>query len=174
LFPLFIESDAVAAIRTRLIGNVRGSVIAKALFSLENPNKFRPSPLPVMQIVATAPRPKAAVLLTTGTARAFNIWLTRRQQRAHIPADQRIVVRVLNVPTSAIQTGGPSRGLPLIAALAVLAAFVGIAIVADRTWPRRQARQVDRVAPAPSGEGSVAEYRDLTVATAPHTADPPS
>jgi hypothetical protein len=168
LFPLFIESDAVAAIRARLIGYVPGSVVAKALFSLENANKFRPSTLPVMQIVARSPQPEGAVRLADGTARAFRIWLTTKQQRAHVPMDQRIIVSALNVSSSAVKTGGPSYGLPLIAALAVLAAFVGMAIVADRTWPRRRSEEQDpkRIEALPDVDGTVAEHVDLTAASA--------
>jgi hypothetical protein len=174
LFPLFVESDAVVAIRTRLIGNVPGRVTARALFSLENPNKFRPSPIPVMQILATAPRPKAAVLLADGTAKAFKIWLTTSQQRAHVPSNQRIVLRELNAARGAAMTGGSSYGLPLIAAFAVLAMFVGAAIAADRAWPRRLSRlqEVDHVGAASQLDGPVAEPGSLSVAYADHAADP--
>jgi hypothetical protein len=36
-----------------------------------------------------------------------------------------------------VKTGGPSHGLPIIVGIVILAAFIGIAILADRTWPRR-------------------------------------
>jgi hypothetical protein len=136
LFPLFIGSDAVSRLREQLAGRIPGAVTAKALYSLEQPNKYRPSSLPIIQILATSGKPAKAVKLANSTARAFNLWLVRKQNAAHVPFDQRIIVRPLTVATTAAETGGPSYSLPLIAAFAVFAAFCGLAVAADRRRPR--------------------------------------
>ena len=128
LFPLLVTSDKVAAVRTRLIGTVRGTVTAKALFSTQGANRYRPSTVPAMEIVAVARRPKPAVRLAEGTARAFEIWLASEQTRAHVPPNQRIVLRPLQAATGATRTGGAGLGLPILVAFAVLAAFIGGAI----------------------------------------------
>jgi len=132
LFPLFIESDAVYAIRRKLVGDIPGVVNAKALYSLAGATRFRPSTIPVMQISASAPRPKFAIALAEGTARAFDIWLARQQERASIPPAQRIIVRELHAPTGAVATGGSSKGLPGLVSLGVLGLFVALAVLLDQ------------------------------------------
>jgi hypothetical protein len=166
LFPLFVESDAVVRIRTKLIGNIPGAVSARGLYSLQGAARFRPSVIPVMEISAVAPKPKYAIALVDGTARAFDIWLGRQQQRANIPDSQRIIVRELHVPQNAIATGGSSYGLPAIASFAVLALFIGLAVLLDqRLVPATRVRPVHVVegaaAPMPTEpveRGGVAAY----------------
>jgi hypothetical protein len=161
LFPLLIQSDAVYAIRKKLVGDIPGAVSAKALYSLQGATRFRPSVVPVMQITSAAPKPKFALALAQGTARAFNIWLARQQQRAKIPAAQRIIVRELHVPQGATATGGPSYGLPALASLAILALFVGLSILLGQRLP------AVRIAAAPRRvqvvTGSVADRGGLAV-----------
>jgi hypothetical protein len=164
LFPLFVESDAVVAIRRKLIGDIPGVVQAKALYSTTGANRFRPSPIPVLQIFAVAPRAKFAIALTDGTARAFEIWLERRQASAGVPREQRIVVRQLHAPGQATATGGTSYGLPAVASLAVLALFIGLAIVLDQRVP---ARGVSReLRPLPTGAEDAAQRHELGGRTA--------
>ena len=141
LFPLLMDSDEVVALRRKLIGSVPGTVHATALFSTQGANRFRPSVLPVMQIIAVGPTPRSAVRLGRGTARAFELWLAREQNQAKVPRRERIVVRELRQPTTVQQTGGPAYGLPILAGLAVLGAFVGLAVALDRAFPRVRAGQ---------------------------------
>lgn len=146
LYPLLIESDEVAAIRERTLGPLPGRVRAKALYSLQGENRFRPSVLPVIQIAAAAPSPAAAIRLTQGTAKAFTVWLARKQKQAKVPPRQRVVVRQLRVPRAAIATGGPSYGLPLLAAVAVFGMFAALAIILHRSFPRRTGVALERIA----------------------------
>lgn len=156
LFPLLMESDDVLALRQKLIGNVPGTVRATALFATQGANRFRPSVLPLMQIIAVAPTPKGAFSLGQGTARAFTIWLAQEQNRATVPTGERIIVRQLRQPSIAEQTGGPGYGMPILAGLAVLGAFVGLAVALDRALPRvRPPRQpsLSSVETVPSTNG---------------------
>jgi hypothetical protein len=141
LFPLLMESDEVVSLRRKLIGNVPGTVHATALFANLGANRFRPSVLPVMQIIAVAPDPKGALKLGQGTARAFKIWLAREQNRTNVPRGELIVVRQLHQPSIAEPTGGPGYGLPILAGLAAFGAFVGLAVALDRAFPRVRAGQ---------------------------------
>jgi hypothetical protein len=145
LFPLLIESDEVSAIRARRMGVVPGQVRARALYSTQGENRFRPSVLPVIQIAAVAPSPAAAIRLTQGTANAFKVWLASQQQQAGVPRLQRVVIRQLRVPRSAFATGGSSYGLPLLAAAAVMFGFAGMAVLLDRSFPRGPAA-LERIA----------------------------
>jgi hypothetical protein len=157
LFPLFVESDAVYNLRRKLVGDIPGTVSARALYSSQATNRFRPSPIPVMQISATAPRPKFAIALAIGTARAFEKWLEQRQNAAKIPANQRIIVRPLHAPRGAVATGGTAYALPGLAAAVILALFAALAVLLDQ---RRGTRGVSReLRPLPTS-GGVAERHE--------------
>ena len=145
LFPLLIESDEVSAIRERMLGPVPGLVRAKALYSIQGENRFRPSVLPVIQIAAAAPSPAAAIRLTQGTAKAFTVWLAREQRRAKVPPRQRVVLRQLRVPRGAVASAGPAYGLPVLAAVAVMFGFAGLALLLDRSFPRGAEAALGRI-----------------------------
>jgi hypothetical protein len=165
LFPLFVESDEVVAIRRKLIGDIPGTVQAKALYSTQGVNRFRPSVIPVMQISASAPRPKFAIALAGGTARAFDLWLKRRQDSAKIPAAQRIVVHQLHAPRQAVATGGPAYGLPGLASLGVLGLFIALAVLLDQRIAVGRVAAGGRVSgelrPLPTGDGDATERGEL-------------
>jgi hypothetical protein len=162
LFPLFIESDAVARLRAERFGIIPGFVRAKALYAVQGQNRYRPSMLPVMQISAVSLTPNNAIRLAEATARAFGIWLTREQKSAKVPLAQRIVMRQLRVPQTATKLGGTHYGLPALLALGLLAAFLGLAVVADHVFPRRELE----IAALPGVAGAEGEVQpSLTVAS---------
>lgn len=175
LFPLFVQSDEVAVLRQRLVGDLPGGVSAKALYSIVGANRFRPSSLPIMEITAVSPRPKAATRLAQGTARAFALWLASQQKQAKIPPNQRIVVRELQVSRLAFKSGGSSYGLPILVGLALLGASAGLAIGADRTWPRsrRKGAALEPVVEEDRSDGQAPQDESLTVAPARSSASPP-
>jgi hypothetical protein len=162
LFPLFIESDAVAQVRTERFGAIPGSVRAKALYATRGENRYRPSTLPVMQIAAVSRTPRNAIRLAEATARAFDIWLAREQARTHVPAKQRIVVSQLRVPREASKSGGTSSGLPALLALVVFGTFLGLTVVADRAFPRSGEQVVEASSAVEAEEGA---HPNLTVAS---------
>lgn len=166
LFPLFVESDAVAQIRSQRFGDVEGTVSARALYASQGVNRYRPSVLPVMQIVAVAKKPQHAIRLAKTTAEAFDIWLTREQVRAKVPTGQRIVVRQLHEPRQAAKQGGTSYGLPALLALVVFGAFLGLIAVIDHLSPRREE---ELVALTGAGESDEVTHRSLTVASRSHS-----
>ena len=138
LFPLFIESDAVARLRTQLFGEIPGSISAKALYASQGENRYRPSVLPVVQITAVSNGPRNAIRLAEATARGFDVWLAREQQSKRVPPEQRIIVRQLREPRDASKIGDTHYGLPGLLAFAVFCAFLGLAVVIDHFFPRRE------------------------------------
>ena len=151
LFPLLVKSDAVTAIRRRLVGELPGTVEAKAIYASQGLNRFRPSKIPVIQISAVSRRPKSAIALAEGTANAFELWLRDKQVGAKIPRAQRIVLRELHAARHATAQGGPSYSLLALASLGVLALFVALAILLDQQRPR--AARESRPAPVNEGHG---------------------
>ena len=151
LFPLLVKSDAVTSIRRGLVGELPGTVDAKAIYASQGLNRFRPSKIPVIQISAVSRRPKSAIALAEGTANAFELWLRQKQVGAKIPRDQRIVLRELHAARHATAQGGPSYSLLALASLGVLALFFALAILLDQRLPR--AARESRPEPVNEGHG---------------------
>ena len=146
LYPLLIQSEAVAKLREARYGPARGTLTVAALASSTNTfGVYHPSPLPVITVKASAHRPAVAQKLAVDTVKAFNVWIVSRQKASGIPASQRIAVERLGVRIRS--TGGSSAGLPLFAGFIVLLGFCGLAVVADRLRPRRS-EPVEESAPA--------------------------
>ncbi len=146
LYPLLIQSEAVAKLREARYGPARGTLTVAALASSTNTfGVYHPSPLPVITVKASAHRPAVAKKLAVDTVKAFNVWIVGRQKASGIPASQRIAVERLGVRIRS--TGGSSPGLPLFAGFIVLLGFCGLAVVADRLRPRRS-EPVEESAPA--------------------------
>ena len=138
LYPLLIQSDAVARLRRSLFGPARGTLTVAALASSTNTyGVYHPSPLPVITVKAVAHRPAAAQKLAVDTVKAFNVWIVGQQKASGIPAKQRISVERLGVRMRS--TGGSSVGLPLFGGFIVLLGFCGLAVTAARLRPPRSA-----------------------------------
>lgn len=141
LYPLLIESDAVAQLRTEMFGDLPGSVTAKAIGATVTVNRFEPGEIPVIEIIGTAPRPRQAIDVTQATAEAFMSWIAQEQDRAGIEENERILIEELRVPTSAGSSGDKSLALPALVGVAVAIVFGGLAVLLDRIVPRRRSRR---------------------------------
>jgi len=137
LYPLLIESDDVARLRTKLYGKLQGTVIANAFTAVSTPTRFLPAQLPVIDIFATSSTPSQAVTLADATAKTFTRFIRTEQDRAGLSTKERIQIKQLKAPGQTMASGGPSYGLPLLVALAVAAAFCILAVLLDQLLPRR-------------------------------------
>ena len=152
LYPLLIQSDRIKKLRIALIGQVPGTVKANALNATTNSfGVFRPSSLPVVEVVATSKFPGDAQQLANGTVRAFQTWLLKEQRGAGIPSAQRITVAQLQA-AKVTTTGGPTYGLPLFIGGLVFLGFCGLAVIADNAKPRRVRDEDEAEAEAPRSE----------------------
>jgi hypothetical protein len=136
LYPLLIESDDVARLRENTYGMLPGTVTATAYTAVSTPMRFLPAQLPIVDIYATSSTPREAIALAEATADTFQTWIGRTQTRAGIPPKERILIDPLRAPREVLPSGGPSYGLPILAALAIMAAFAVIAVVLDQLFPR--------------------------------------
>jgi hypothetical protein len=132
--PFFIESDEVAQVREERFGRLPGTLTAQALFARDTPRGLRTSTIPIIQVMAVARRQRAAVDLANGTVASFKHWLITSQNKAKVPEDQRILVERLRGPMVAM-TKESSNGLAVLAGLAVLLGFGGLAVALDRHRP---------------------------------------
>jgi hypothetical protein len=136
VYPLLIESDEVAALREEKYGPMPGDVIATAFTAVSTPQRFLPAQLPIIDIVATSSSPREAMALAQATADTFELFIRRAQDRADVAPDDRILIEQLRAPREAFPSGGPSYGLPILAAIAIVAAFLILAVVLDQLFPR--------------------------------------
>jgi hypothetical protein len=136
LYPSLIESDQVAELREERYGLFQGDVFATAYTAVSTPQRFLAAQLPLIDIVATSPTAREAMALAQATADTFGIWIKREQDRAGVAPEDRILIQQLRAPSDAFPTGGPTFGLPILAAIAIAAAFVIIAVVLDQLFPR--------------------------------------
>jgi hypothetical protein len=74
------------------------------------------------------------VALAIATSKAFKQWIQLEQAKTKLKPRDRIIIQELRVPTGAVSTGGPSFGIPVLVALAVLAGFGLLAVALDRLF----------------------------------------
>jgi hypothetical protein len=154
VYPLLIESDDVARLRSDIYGDLPGQVTAQAIFSGATATRYQPSEIPVIELFATAGKPGDAIALASATSKTFRQWMSREQNKAGIDVKQRILIQELEAPTEAVPTGGGGIGLPVLAMLAVLTAFGAGAIMLDRLYPKPPDEGEDAEADAPVSDVS--------------------
>lgn len=150
LYPLLIVSDEVTALRTKMYGPQTGDITANAFSAVSTPQRFAPAQIPVIDIFATSGSPRQAITLANTTADAFGRWIRIEQNRAGIKPAERIIIRELQVPQVAIPSAGPSWGIPILVALAIVAAFGFLAVVLDQVYPRAAVAGTRSPAPVPT------------------------
>jgi capsular polysaccharide biosynthesis protein len=134
LYPLLIESDHVTKLRAEMFGPMAGTVKANAVSAVVTPTRYRPSQLPAIDIFATSSSAEKAVALANATSKSFKRWIQLEQAETKLKPRERIIIQELRVPTGAVSSGGPSFGIPVLAALAVLAGFGLLAVALDRIF----------------------------------------
>lgn len=137
LYPLLIESDQVADFRRERYGDLPGAVSASGIYSVATANRVELSEIPVIQLVSSAATSEDAVAIADKTAKAFIAWVEKEQRAADVLPEDRIVVQQMTIPKGAIASEGPSKILPVLVFLVVLAAFCVLAILLDRLVPLR-------------------------------------
>jgi hypothetical protein len=140
LYPLYIESDEVAAIRDQMFGPLHGTVTAQGIYSLATIQRFEPSILPVIEVFAQSDTPKGAIDLAQGTVDAFKRFIRDSQNRTGLLPRERVQIEELQRPRVAIASGSSSMALPALAFMAVLLGFFALTILLDRLFPSDQAR----------------------------------
>jgi len=142
-YPLVIQSDAVDEIRNNQ-GNPKpaGCKKIEALADKASTNTFgvfKPSPVPVVDVISTCKDREDAKDFASNTVAAFNFWIVQHQRSAKIPRSQRLLVTTLSSASDTKTIGGPSAGLPVFVGVVVFLLFCGLAILLDRPRPARAA-----------------------------------
>lgn len=136
IYPLLIESDQVASQRKKMFGPLPGTVQANAYSAVSTPQRYSPAQIPIIDIFATSGTAKQAITLADATAAAFERFIKLQQDRAGIEPEERILIEQIQAPRTAFPSNGPSYGVPILVALAVIAAFGFLAVVLEQLFPR--------------------------------------
>jgi hypothetical protein len=145
LYPLLIESDQVELMRERMFGPLSGHVSARAIYAVATPGRFELSDVPVVEVTAESRTAGEAVALAEASSKAFIRWISQQQETAGVEDNERIVVEQLQTPQQALASGGAPVTLVALVALAVVGAFVALAIALDRIFPRKPSPDPERV-----------------------------
>jgi hypothetical protein len=83
--------------------------------------------------------------LSEAASKAFIRWISQQQEAAGVEEGERIVVEQLLTPQEAIPSGETPITLVGLVALAVMGAFVALAVALDRIFPRKPGPEPERV-----------------------------
>jgi hypothetical protein len=97
--------------------------------------------LPLVDLVAIAPSPTAAVRLAQRSADAFATYIRRQQRANKVPVNDRVVVQQLVHPKPPTVYRPRPKTLPIVVFLAVMFATVGLVFLLENLEVRR--RDVD-------------------------------
>ena len=146
LYPLLIESDQVELMRERMFGPLAGDVSARAIYAVATPGRFELSDVPVIELTAESQTGGEAIALAEASSKAFIRWISQQQEAAGVEEAERIVVEQLRTPQQAIASGKPRRShSSRCVGLAVVGAFVALAVALDRIFPRKPRPEPERV-----------------------------
>ena len=145
LYPLLIESDQVELMRERMFGPLAGDVSARAIYAVATPGRFELSDVPVVEVSAESQTGGEAMALAEASSKAFIRWISQQQETAGVEESERIVVEQLQTPQQALASGETPITLIALVGLAVMGAFVALAVALDRIFPRKPGAEPERV-----------------------------
>lgn len=137
LAGLYSQLAASDAVRARVVqdGGVNGTVTAEVVY---NVGVSSATPLPLVRIRALANSPAGSVQLAQRWTDAFRSYILERQKEAKVPAEQVVLLEVVDQPSLARVATAKPRSLtrPIAIVLAVLMLALGLASVLDSARQR--------------------------------------
>jgi hypothetical protein len=141
LYTELANSDRVRAIIER-DGPIDGTLEAVTVLP-----PVESGPLPLIRLAASSTSEARAMSLADRYAGALREYLRAEQQRAAIPAEQRVVIDVVRNASPGELVAGRSKMMPLMVFLTVMAAVVGLTFVLENVRPPVAAKSPAERAP---------------------------
>lgn len=94
------------------------------------------TPLPLIQLSGLATSPGAAVTTARQGTNSLVAFVKRQQDAQRVPADQRVLLQVLNQPRTAAIASSRSKTRPVVVFLAAMLAVLGLVFVLENLRPR--------------------------------------
>ena len=131
--------------RERMFGPLAGDVSARAIYAVATPGRFELSDVPVIELTAESQTGGEAIALAEASSKAFIRWISQQQEAAGVEEAERIVVEQLRTPQQAHRLGGDADHPRRAGVLAVMGAFIALAVALDRIFPRKPRPEPERV-----------------------------
>lgn len=112
-------------------GPIEGGLVPEPVLSIDGKDQ-----LPMLNLSAVAATPGQAAMLARRYLDAFREFLARRQARARIPIENRVVPEVVREPVGAVLVEPRKMTRPIFILLAGLITTCGIALVLENLRPR--------------------------------------
>jgi len=148
---LYAEVANGDAVHRLVFGNRRpdGSFSASVVVNTVGSHVVGAQPItqivPILEIDGYAPTAARALTITSAAASSLQRYIEQSQQRAGIPAKQRILIQVLSAPQKATVSRGYKLTTPIVAFLGILIAALLMAFVLENLRPRGGASENDEV-----------------------------
>lgn len=94
------------------------------------------TPLPFLSVSGVATTPEAALITARRATDALISYVKKQQDELKLPADQRVVLQVLNRPAGAGLATARSKTRPVVVFLAAMMAVIGLVFVLENLRPR--------------------------------------
>ena len=147
IFANLADSDQVRQVLRRS-GPLYGKIEAAPLTALNDPTDV----LPLISIVAMADSAARAQALVGREARALTQYVAEEQDQNQIRDQNRIELQIVKEPTKAKLIAGPSKTLPILVFLVVMAVTCAFAFVLENLNPRL------KIAESSANELAAAEF----------------
>jgi len=92
--------------------------------------------LPMLNVSVVTSSPQLAKKLTDRAARAFREYVRDEQRAGAVPPSKRVVLQLVNRPTTATLVQGRSMTTPLVVFITVMMAVFGLAFLLENLRPR--------------------------------------
>jgi hypothetical protein len=130
LYGYFVQSDAVR----KLTGDDPINSVSAVTITADVGNGRR-DPLPLLAITATGASPRAATDLAGRVTHAFQRYVRDRQTKAHVAAQDRVTLQVVNAPSQGTLVAPRSYTRAIVAGLLTIIATIGLMLLLENLRP---------------------------------------
>jgi hypothetical protein len=134
IYTRFVMSDRVKAMVLRGVRLGDGTV--HAWISGSSVIAGIPSAEPMVTVAGRSTSPAVAKETAVAATKAIRDFIESQQDAAQIPADQRVLLEVINQPTEPIVFEPRKKTRPIVVFLVVLLVFQGLALILENARPR--------------------------------------
>jgi hypothetical protein len=142
LYSDFASRDAVRQIALR-DSPVKGKISAEVETTLAG------TPTQVIDLQAAAATEHDSVVLAGRAVKALQVWVAGQQRAAGTPKRDRVLVQLLTKPAKPMLIVPRKKTLSIVAFIAVMTAFIGLAFVLENMRPSPESLIERHTAPAP-------------------------
>jgi hypothetical protein len=145
LAPLYARLAMSGAVHRLMLkdGPVDGEIEARPVLLVDNSSVT----LPLVELMVTADTPEGSLALTRRAIAAFDTFLSNQQAANAVPANERVIVTVVDQPDEAELSRPRPLTLSIIAFLGVILTTLAVVFALENLWPRASLTRYNDVSP---------------------------